>query len=132
MKLTCVPKGGLQLPRLRLDDGTELGPFPLRSGPDNEVPDEYWAVAKEHPVLARFVESGDLVEAGVSAAPAEVEVKPKATPSIPPNLDSMTAQDARDLVDGMDDAEVLSLWLKDEERKTVIRAIQKRLEELND
>ncbi len=115
MKVTCTLGGGVSFPELRDAKGEVLFPrLRLRKG-DNEVSEEHLYALEKHCNPAWFEEICKSLEVGES------------------DDDGPAPMNAADKIDVVKEAETLAELegLADgEERKTVLAAIDKRLEEL--
>jgi hypothetical protein len=128
--------------RIGLGHGRE----PLRPG-FNDVDPAAWDAVKGTPMIRALLDlgkDGGLTVGGVGATPApspQPDVSDDATPprGVPavetepvaiPDLGEMNARNARETVAACDDPDVLAAWLRTEDRKTVVEAIDKRLARL--
>ena len=105
---------------------------------ENYIFADDWALARAADLkrggrLAAMLRSGDLVEHGDAPGPVEAEPE-EAQPEAQPEATRVpgTAREAVDTVKATDDVDQLNTWAEVEDRKSVTRAITKRLKDLED
>lgn len=107
----------------------------------NEVDPEVWATVQRAPVVVALLKLGE--NGGLTVSEGSGPSNPPAAPDLQHNLDDpplevdetavvpalgeMTAADAKEVVAACDDSDALAQWLRTENRKTVVAAIDKRL-----
>lgn len=107
---------------------------------ENYIFADDWALARAADLkrggrLAAMIRSGDLVEHGDAPGPAEAEPEAAGAPDTEEAEATRvpgTAREAVDTVKDTDDADQLNAWAEGEDRKSVLRAITKRLADLED
>lgn len=92
-----------------------IGRITLNIGP-NEVKKNEWEKVKEHPFIKLWLEDGT------------IEIKEGSIKDIT----KLNATDAIEVVEYTFNSKTLEKWLKEEDRKTVIAAIEKQLKELKE
>lgn len=131
MKLFCHDKNGVIL---GYDNGTHIpGSFHVLTG-KNEVPDEIWEKVKDKKGVMGWL-AGGVIEVGDGPkpepeAPKEPVVDMKTTEVF--DITSVKVSEAVPMVTEEEDVQTLMAWQDAESRKTVLEAIEGRLEDLDE
>ena len=113
MVVEVLRPSAVQLPDYQGQPGQLLMPG------ENSVESGYWAACEQHLVVRMWIDAGYLRAKGAGVA------QPIIT-----SLEALSAKDAIDKIERASKAKLLEAWRRDEDRKTVLAAIDKRLEAL--